>query len=110
MWTLAHTFPDPTPTPLHHNPLQARVFRMLSVVEMWILAVSVFVALYAHYLQVGGRRVVGGSGGLGAFVRLLGSTWQRTCSSCVTLYAHDLRVWVADMWPMQALWDILACC
>ena len=29
-----------------------RVFRMLSMVELWLLAVSTFVMLYAHYLQV----------------------------------------------------------
>ncbi|PRW45440.1 UPF0187 chloroplastic [Chlorella sorokiniana] len=29
----------------------ARVFRMLSIVELWLVAVSTFVMLYAHFLQ-----------------------------------------------------------
>lgn len=32
-------------------PVQ-RVFRMLSIVELWLLLVSTFVMLYGHYLQV----------------------------------------------------------
>ena len=34
------------------SPPVQRVFRMLSIVELWLLLVSTFVMLYAHYLQV----------------------------------------------------------
>ncbi len=42
--------------PSNAVPMQ-RVFRMLSMVELWLLLVSTFVMLYAHYLQV--RRLRG---------------------------------------------------
>lgn len=39
---------QPLCTNLH---LLQRVLRMLSIVELWLLAVSTFVMLYAHFLQ-----------------------------------------------------------
>ena len=55
-----------------------RVLRTLAMVEIWVLAVSVFAALYAHFLQarvggrVGGEMVGGGVGGWGG-AELLGA-------------------------------------
>lgn len=64
----------PLCTNLH---LLQRVLRMLSIVELWLLAVSTFVMLYAHFLQAsrGCCWLVGWCGTCGEILRDASSVW-----------------------------------